>query len=386
MKRLLIFSASAGTGHLRAAQALEAAVAEEFPGVTAVHHDALDLTTRVFKSLYGQSYVLMVNHTPSLWGLLYKNMERNVERKRLNTLVKAYDRVAYKGIKRLVDDFAPDAVLCTHFLPANVVLAKMGGRMPVATVVTDFDVHQFWINRDVARYFVATEEVAWQLGRYGIPPERIAVTGIPIHPRFSRSRGREAAARAVGVDPRMRTVMVVSSGFGGGDMAAMFERIRAIPKDFQLIVIAGRNEKVRKRLETLAARCGRGKSLIAGFVNNIEDYMESADLVVTKAGGLTVSECLARRLPMVIFSPIPGQEERNCDYLLEHGAAVKAKNIDVLDFKIGELLADTGRLDAMRRAAKSLAQPRAAFDIIARMRNEEWGARTENQERRTKNP
>ncbi|OHB74156.1 MAG: hypothetical protein A2Z34_03820 [Planctomycetes bacterium RBG_16_59_8] len=356
MKRLLILSASAGTGHLRAAEALEVAAREEFPDLHAVHHDALDLTNRFFKSVYGKSYILMVNHTPSLWGLLYKNMERNVERKNLDRAVKMYDKIAYKGLRKLVEAERPDALLCTHFLPANVAIAQFGGKVPVSVVVTDYDVHKFWINPGVARYFVATDEVAWQMARYGIPADRIEATGIPIHPRFSRRKG---------IRKKGRTLLVVSSGFGGGDMVEIFRRLCAVDADFQLTMIAGKNEKMRSRLAELASSAPRPVKVF-GFVDNIEDHMEGADLVVTKAGGLTVSECLARRLPMVIFSPIPGQEERNCDYLLEQGVAVKAKNIDLLDFKVRELMTDGKRLNAMSSAAAKIAHPRAAFDILRR--------------------
>jgi processive 1,2-diacylglycerol beta-glucosyltransferase len=158
----------------------------------------------------------------------------------------------------------------------------------------------------------------------------------------------------------------MSGGFGMAQMGAAFERILTIERPFQMVVIAGKNEKLRKRLAVAAK--GRGDRFrVFGFVTNVQDFMEAADLVITKAGGLTVSECLAKSVPMLIFSPIPGQEERNCDYLLERGAAVKAKSIDVLDFKLKELLEDPSRLDKMRRAASKIARPDAAGEILARV-------------------
>ena len=351
MKRLLILSASAGAGHNRAAEAIHESARPYSPGTETLWVDSLKYTNRVFAKLYEQSYVWMASHSPSLWGFLYKQMGKKVENPPLEKLVEMHDRLTYRKLMAHVEEFKPDAVVCTHFLPAQVLLNKRL-EVPVYVVVTDYDAHTLWLHRRAAGYFVGSAEVKVQLARYGYPAEKIHVTGIPIHPVFSQEVPREPS-----VKPRL---LFMSGGFGMGHMEEALERILAIHVPFELTVVAGKNEPMRKRLEKIAG----GRAAVHGFVGNVHELMARSDLIITKAGGLTVSECLARRLPMVIFSPIPGQEECNADYLLELGAAVKARTLDVLDFKVLELLENPARLDMMRRAAAAAARPFAGRDVL----------------------
>lgn len=353
--RILILSASAGAGHNRAAEALQAAAKEYFPGVTAEWADSLKYTPKFFREFYEQSYLWMANHAPTLYGLLYKMTGRKSEPKAAK-LIQSYDRVSYTRLMRFVDRFRPDAVIATHFLPPNVIFAHKGKHLPVYTVVTDYDIHPAWFNRGVAGYFVPTSEIKVQVERMGYPGDRVRVTGIPIHPAFSKPHG--SARRALKLAADRPVVLFMSGGFGMGDMETAVDRLAKIERPFQLVVICGKNEPLRKKLAKY-----RGIQ-IHGFVKNVQDFMEASDLVITKAGGLTVSECLAKGAPMIIYAPIPGQEERNCDYLLERGAAIKAKSLEVLDFKVGELLEAPGKLDTMKSAAASAARPHAAREIL----------------------
>lgn len=353
--RILILSASAGAGHNRAAEALEAAAKEFYPGVSAQWADSLKYTPLFFRKFYEQSYLWMANHAPSLYGLLYKMTGKKSEPK-AGKIIKSYDRVSYTRLMRFVDRVDPDVVIATHFLPPNVILAHKGKHLPVYTVVTDYDIHPAWFNRGVAGYFVPTPEIKVQVERMGYPEDRVRVTGIPIHPVFSQEHG--SARRALKLRDDRPVVLFMSGGFGIGDMETAVERLAKIEKPFQLVVVCGKNESLRKKVS-------KHKGVQAhGFVKNVQDFMEASDLVITKAGGLTVSECLAKGAPMIIYSPIPGQEERNCDYLLERGAAIKAKSLEVLDYKVAELLETAGKLDTMKSAAASAARPHAAREIL----------------------
>ncbi len=362
--RLLALSAGTGAGHNRAAEAIDACAREGFPDVASEWVDSLDYTNRVFQTLYGDSYIWMVNHSPALWGILYDAMGKKIQRPTLDRAIKTYDRLAYRKLKKHIDTFAPDAVVCTHFLPTNVVLARVRPKPPpVFVVVTDFDVHSAWINPGAAAYFVASDEVKHQVERYGIPAERVVVTGIPILPRFGVRRGRDAVLRDLKLTPKAPVVLMISGGAGMASLEEAVERVLAVPQDMHLLVVCGKNEKLKKRVETLTKGAGE-RARVYGFVTNVHDMMEAADLVITKAGGLTVSEALSRGAPMVIYMPIPGQEERNTDYLLERGAAVKAQGVSTIDFKVKELLSDSGRLARMRKAAEAIARPHAARDVI----------------------
>ncbi|MBI2931037.1 MAG: glycosyltransferase [Planctomycetes bacterium] len=362
--RLLVLSAGCGAGHNRAAEAVDAAAREFFPGLASEWVDSLKYTGRVFRALYADSYIWMANHSPALWGMLYSAMGKHAERPTLDRAVKAYDKLAYRKLKEHVEAFAPDVVVCTHFLPANVVLTHFAAEAPpVFLVVTDFDVHSAWINPAAAGYFVASEQVKWQVEGYGIPADRVHVTGIPIMPAFSRRRGRAVVLREVGLAPKAPVVLMLGGGAGLAYLEEAVQRVLSVPEDMHLLVVCGRNERLKKRLEVITRGMGDRVRLF-GFVTNVHDLMEAADLVISKSGGLTVSEALSRGTPMVIYMPIPGQEECNADYLLERGAAVKAKGPDTLDFKVRELLTSPQRLVRMRKAAEAIARPQAAKDVV----------------------
>lgn len=365
--KLLILSASAGAGHLRAAQALEAACREMRSDIEIRNHDTLDFTPRIFKKWYAQSYLQTVNHIPKVWGYFYDYYDRKTSTSKTAKVMRLLDRFNAAALYKLVDEFRPDRILTTHFLPSNVLLSSKRRERatlpPVSVCVTDYDIHFFWIHPDVNRWYVGSEEVRWQVHRKGVPLDRIVVAGIPIHPVFSKERTRVAAAQAAGLDPKMPTVLVLSGGFGVGHVADTVAEVLKTPGDFQVAVVCGRNEELKKQLSALQAPSGK-RLEVRGFVTDMENYLTSADFVVTKPGGLSVSEAIARGCPIVAYAPIPGQEERNCDYLMESGAAVKAKDPATLEFKIRLLLTDEGARRRMSDAARRIARPRAAYDII----------------------
>ncbi len=380
MTRFLILSASGGAGHVRAGQALEAACRERASRDEVAHHDVLEFCNRPTRLVVSDLYLGVVNKAPTLYRFLYERLDH--EQSRLTrSLVRRYDRMAYRSLERRVLAFDPGEIVCTHFLPAHVLVAKReagprgrgrgeaGGaiRARISVVVTDYDAHAFWINPGVDRYFVGSDEVRHLLVRRGIAEDRIRVTGIPVHPAFSRQRGREAASRALGLNPDRPTVLLMSGGFGVGRVEETLQRLLALPETVQFLVVAGRNEALRARLERAGAKA-RGRVRVFGFVDNIHDHMEASDLAVTKAGGLTVTECLARGLPLVVVNPIPGQEEMNADWLVEYGAAVKVRQPELLPYKLGQLLQDGQRWGMMKRAARRLGRPGAAFDILEDLR------------------
>lgn len=366
-QKLLILSASAGAGHLRAAQALAAACMERHPNVQVHHEDALDHVSRLVKRTYARGYLRTVNRSPALWGYLYRLSDKQDPGKSKGVrLAHLLDQLGKRKLVRLVRRVKPFHVLCTHFLPARDLLHRKvayPGRPPVSVVITDYDVHAYWVDPAVHRYYVASEELRWELAARGIAAERIVATGIPIHPIFGKPGARGQLATKHGVATDVRTVLVLSGGFGVGDVERTVKTVLSIDGPLQVLAVSGRNEKLQRSLSALAVP--PGKTLrVYGFVDFMEELMDLADLCISKSGGMTVSECLAKALPMIVLAPIPGQEERNCDFLLERSIAVKAKDHAGLAYKLRELLSDPGRLSAMREAARAAARPNAAFEII----------------------
>ncbi|MEO8061818.1 MAG: glycosyltransferase [Pseudomonadota bacterium] len=358
--RLLILSVSAGAGHVRAADAIAAAAKAEAPKVEALHVDLLSLVPREFKKLYGEQYIKLVEKLPQLWSYLYSKTDRPTRDSLVGKLKRAAEKINTRKLNAQIEKFAPDAILCTHFLPAELLSRQKGkGKKlpPLWVQVTDFDVHALWVHEHVDHYCVASDEVAFRLADRGVQRGKIHVTGIPVMPQFAQPLERATCARELGLAADKFTVLMMAGGAGVGSLDDLAGRLLNLPHELQLVALAGRNADLLKRLQTLAKK-HPGKLFPLGFTTTVERVMTAADLVVTKPGGLSVSECLAKGKPMLLVSPIPGQEERNADYLLEAGAAIKAVDGATLAFKLG-------RLHVMSEAAHRIATPRAARDVLA---------------------
>lgn len=366
-KRLLILSVSAGAGHVRAAQAVEAAARTAQPPLEATHIDLLTLVPADFRRLYGQQYIKLVEKLPQLWAYLYSRSDRPSRDSLLGSLKRSAEKLNTRKLSAEIERLQPDAILCTHFLPAELLSrqrAKGRNVPPLWVQVTDFDVHALWVHPHVDGYCVASEEVAFRLADRGVPREKITVTGIPVMPQFSAPLDRATCARELGLAADKFTVLMMAGGAGVGGLDVLAARLLRLPDDLQLVALAGRNEELSGRLQRLA-KAHAGKLFPLGFTTTVERVMTASDLVVTKPGGLSVSECLAKGRPMLLVSPIPGQEERNADYLMEAGAAIKAVDAATLEFKLARLLADRSRLRTMGDAARALARPNAAADVVA---------------------
>jgi processive 1,2-diacylglycerol beta-glucosyltransferase len=198
--------------------------------------------------------------------------------------------------------------------------------------------------------------------RRGQPKERTRITGIPIDPVFAERRDPAEARERLGMRPDLPAVLMLSGGYGVGSVSKLMQAFQGIDGKFQLVAVAGADERMRRK--ALAAATGlRVPTQVYGGVNNIHEMMDAADLVITKSGGLTSSEALAKRKPMIITDPIPGQEQRNCEYLLESGAAVRLYETDDAPFRVQSLLEDPVQMDALRNAAGRIGRPHAARDI-----------------------
>jgi len=365
--RVLLLSASSGAGHVRAAQALEKALSAR--GDCVVEHiDALQHVSKIFQRLYDKTYISMVRRAPELMGVLYERTDQPWRhlRRRL-----ALDRLNTAPMIRLLKHIQPDLCVATHFLPAEIIawlIAKRKLRARNAIVVTDYDVHAMWLVRTVDRYYVAIDEAAEYLERIGVPRELVKVTGIPIDPLFAAPMERSAARKHLGLDAEATVILVAAGGYGIGPVEQLVKDLLALQKPWQIAAIAGKSEKMRKRLEQLAKGAGNmptGSRRLCpvGFTTEMDQYMAAADLMVGKAGGLTTSEALVRALPMALVEPIPGQEERNADHLLEAGAAIRCNNLPAAAWKIAKLLDDPARLARMKEAAHGLGRPGAAAAI-----------------------
>lgn len=355
---------------MRAAQAIEKAFAASGETREVRHVDALDYTNKVFRALYSKAYIDMVNHMPDSLGWLYDYLDKpwKNERRRL-----ALDKLNTRPLVKLLMEFNPDVAVCTHFLPAEIISwlkAKKRIRCPQAIVVTDFDVHAMWLCRHYEQYFVPIEETRVHLEKLGIAAGRITVSGIPIDPVFSETKDKGAMRLKHGLAPGKTTILVSAGGFGVGRVEDLCACLSELSHEAQAVVLCGRNDALRKQVDKFVARqAGHGRVTFKalGFTTEVDELMSASDILVGKPGGLTTSEALSKGLVMVIVNPIPGQEERNSDHLLEEGVAIRCNNLPALAYKVDRLLDDRARLERMRAEANRLARPEAARAVVDKL-------------------
>jgi processive 1,2-diacylglycerol beta-glucosyltransferase len=365
-KRILILSATSGNGHVRAGDALRKAFLEKYPGAEVQHIDALQYASPLLRSLYAKTYIRMVNQAPTLLGWIYDETDQpwRAERGRI-----AFDRVNTFPLARFITNYNPDLIVCTHFLPASIVSwlkARQRISTPHAVVVTDFDAHAMWLCRRVDYYFCAMEETRQLLIKLGAREDRVHVTGIPIDPAFALQKNKREARKRLGLAEDKCTIMLSAGGFGVGPMQDILNGLAEMQHPAQVLAMCGKNQKLRNQIEDFAnslTHYSHIDVIPVGYTDAMDDYMSASDFLVGKPGGLTTSEALAKGLLMVIVNPIPGQEERNADHLLEEGAAIRCNNLPALSYKIDRLLDSPARMEAMRANVTLLSRPRAAEHI-----------------------
>jgi len=409
--RILIATVTAGAGHVQAAAALEEAWKALTPRDTVQRLDVLEFTPKLYRKMYVEGYVKLVEHAPELWAMVFKKTDNPALARKLTRVRSAMRKLTTEKFVRRLWQFKPDVALCTHYMPLEIMgrlkndpkLALSPGprtvpvrsgcaesddlrgfrsestsraaasrdgsrsdesgaciRPPLTvSVVTDFEAHALWMEPAVDLYCVAAEETKARLVARGTEPERVVVTGIPIAARFSSSVDVTAVRKRYGLRDDLPVLLVLSGGFGMGPVAEILSELNKLATSVQIVVVCGRNEELRREL---AVQERRHPTHVFGFATNMHELMAVSDLIITKPGGLTSSEALAMGKPMFVLNPIPGQEAANSDFLLEHGAAAKANRVEDLPFRLEKLL-NSSKLAEMAAAAKSLGKPQAASAV-----------------------
>jgi len=392
--RILIATITAGGGHLAAAAALEEAWRASRPEDTVERIDLLKFFSPLHRKIHSDGYLTLVERAPELWGMVFAKTDNPKVTRSLNKLKRAFPSNSRHKFERHVKHFRPDIVLCTHYLPLELLghhrarsadisvrsnandqsgqfssnartpsLPRPSTHAPrnpmTVSVITDFEAHALWMDSCVDLYCVAAEETKARLIARSASADNIIATGIPIAAKFAAKPDAKAVRKNYGLRDDQRVLLVLSGGFGMGPVAEILAELDKVPKEFQTVVVTGRNEELRREL---AAQDRKHPTHVLGFASNMHELMAVSDLVITKPGGLTTSEALAMGKPLFILNPIPGQEAANSDFLLERGAAAKVNRVEDLPYRIGQLLGSKKLLE-MAMAAKSLGRPHAARTV-----------------------
>ena len=363
-RRVMILAAGVGSGHNKAASAVEAGLASLGGDEEVRRLDILETTNEIFNRLYDDAYFALVSEAPWLVGWGYDNADPPFK---LAPIVKWLEQLNTIGLVRELRDYDPEVVICTHFLPARLVsimLARKQLKASLSVVTTDYDFQGLWLTSPFSHFFAAREESRVYLTSIGVPSDRVSATGIPVRPGLADPVDREAVLRRFDLRPD-RPVVLISAGAAGGPYTTQIvAQTLRMAEPFQAVVVCGRNAELKASIEAQVA--GQAANYrVLGFTTEMADLMRVAALFVGKPGGLSSSECMAAGLPMVIINPIPGQEVRNADYLLEEGAAVRCNYATTVGYKLDQLLADPGRLARMATHAARVGRPHAARDVAA---------------------
>lgn len=367
--KIFITYAYAGVGHKKAAEAVGRALEGlNKQGLDVRVFDILDYTNPFFKSSYPGFYLFLINRLPALWGLMYYSLDSRIVDFLSAGIRKAVHKANCKRFIEFIKKEDPDVVISTHFLSSELVAGlKQKGEFKgkLITIITDFLPHSFWLARESDYFIGCLERTKKYLLARGIPEQKIKILGIPCDPVFSITKGRDILIKKLNLEQGFFNILIMSGGFGTGpikDIICLASGLDdSIKKKLQFAVICGKNEDLFKELEAYT-KTGL-KLKLFGYMNNVDEFMEVSDLIITKAGGLTISEALAKKLPMIIVQPIPGQESRNCRILISYGTAVKAKNVKEVIWHIEDLMRFSQKIDNMKERSKLLSYQDAARNI-----------------------
>ncbi|HZF05166.1 MAG TPA: glycosyltransferase [Patescibacteria group bacterium] len=361
MRRILILTASYGSGHNEAARCVAAEVARRGAEPLVVDHFR-DLVHPLFDRATRAVYLALLRRLPAVWGLAYALGDRLASD---SPLTFGASRMGGRRLGALLERLAPDAVVTVHATPALAMaaLARAGRRVPPhTTVVTDFVAHSQWIASGIDRYCVAADEVGHDLVARGIPRERVVVTGVPVRAEFASAPDPREMRRALGLPADVPVVLAMAGSWGSvgrlPDVARTLARIR---RPVVGVLVAGHDAALRASLERLAA----GSSLrVFGFVPDLHRLMAAADLVVTKAGGMTLAEAMAVEVPLLFYGSLPGQERRNERFAAAAGVALVARRRPDLERLLERALRDPDLLELLRAPMRARRRPDATRTIV----------------------
>ena len=369
MIKILISYATAGAGHKKAALAIKEAFVELAPENTEVSViDSLDYTNAFYKWIYLKGFVFLVNRLPLLWGLAYY-FTNNFYINRIFLNIRTLNNRFNSGrLRKYLLAEQPDIFISAHFFASEVAsdLKRKGAlKSCLVTVVTDYMLHAWWVADYTDLYIVGSERAAKDLMSLKTDFGKIRVLGIPVEPVFSRPIDRKSILDKMGFRDGMPTILVIGGGLGFGPIMEIVRITDSISKPVQIIAVCGHNEKLLKKMEEMKPAL-KNEIRVFGFVDNVHEYMGVSDILISKCGGITAAESLAKNLPVIVVKPIMGQETRNSDFLVSQGAALRIDNLSALKDALEDLTSHPEKLSRMRQSIEKIKKPAACFDI-ARM-------------------
>lgn len=366
--KVLILSVTAGYGHHATAKALEDCFHNHNISVQTI--DVYDYLNKLVHDTISTGYLVSSKYTPLLYRVLYtlaenKNTEAFYPQFNIIHVVNALS--AFK-FEKFIEDYQPDVILCTHVFAAQLIDEMKKRNLvqaPTIGIVTDYTIHPFWEDVPRLEYIVIASELITHLAvKRGIAKERILPFGIPIHPSFQKDCTKAEARKMLGLDPDLPVVLVSGGRIGYNDCKKVVKEISNTGLTLQIVALAGKNRHQLKKLQELPNKIENCYLYPYGFVDNMSDMMSAADCIITKPGGLTVTEAIAKKLPMLLIHPIPGQEERNVEFLLNNGIASLVTKTFPLDEALYHMFTNPVRQQTIRQTMEAIGHPDATEKLV----------------------
>jgi len=362
--RIIIACASAGAGHLKAAEALDNYFRSRNSGQEVILLDVLEESNFLFGNFYSRSYSFMIKHAQWLWRFVFYVTSRKIFQPVLTKTRTLHNRLNVNKFRQYLMQTNPEVIISTHYLPANIVSdlkKKKKISSQLITVITDFGAHPFWVYEQTDLYAVASDLSRQELIKLGIPADKVKVTGIPVDAKFYNGFNKSVIRAKLDLEPGKFTVLVVTGSFGIGPIEQIVDLLQG---QAQIIAVCAKNKKLFSRL----IRKSYPGVKVFGFVDNIEELMAAADLIVTKPGGLSIAELLAMQLAPVFISAIPGQETQNVKILAQYGIGEKANNAVQVKKIVLEYLNAPQKLKFVHEQIIKIRKPNAVEEIYRALR------------------
>jgi len=354
--KVLILSASTGQGHLATAKA----VADQFTklGVECAIMDVYAQISSLVNMTMSRGYLLSTTYVPRAYHKIYQMMDRVTEPSSKFSITRLVNNVMTREIHEAITGHHADVIISTHVLASCMLSVMRTNKLLDDTltinIITDYTIHPLWQETANLDYFVVGSDLlSYGLQRKNISLEKMLAFGIPVHPKFSIRMDQVQARNKLGLDPNLRTLLVMSGSMGYGHIETTIERLDRLPLDFQALVVCGNNKSLYRELKQMRLK---KKFLIYGYVDNVDVMMDASDCIITKPGGLTTSEALAKGLPMIMINPIPGQEHRNVEFMLNNGLALYATETFPVDEAVYNLFSHPHRVETIRNAIDVLGK------------------------------
>lgn len=370
--RVLIFSVSAGGGHKNAAEALAEEIQNRDPESQVKVIDTIKYISPALDKLVIGTYLNSLKIYPNAFKALYAMSDISAEDDVFHLLTSKIQEIIAEKLIPLINDFKPDILVSTHPFTAfmlHVIRSKFGLDTPNLVILTDYGSHSMWAHTEIDKYVVADEAMIPELTVRGVKWENVEPLGIPVRRSLKTHYDRETTLRKIGLDGGKKTITLMGGSLAMGNIKSLLLQIESIPGDFNIVVVAAKNKKLYDEAVEISL-ISKKSITVLGYCNFINSLMQASDLLITKPGGLTVTEAMINGVPMAIFSAIPGQEAQNEKFLLRNDLAFPLKSHEDLKSIVEMILRDDPRLKAMSSRLKAKSKPDSTINIVNLLENQ----------------